>query len=395
MGVKDLQDLKKISILRSQIDGKKIEDIMITEFSTISPDDQIGQALSVMRETGAHDLPVTENGNYLGMIGYGTILKKKSISFDAKVKNHMHNLHTVSLDTSITELAEIMVVNNYRQLPVLNKHKKVAGVLSRSGLMDVAADIKAFSEIKVWEIMTSPVESVDSSSMLSEALEIMRGLDIRTVPVTDKAHHVVGIVGMKEVIEHNWKKKDSKTVGDLSGKNEQTQITVDTVCATAPRTLNWDDNLSTAIQMMQKYGISTLPVTEENELIGVLTQYDILELISACRERDVVFVEISGLDEKDKLQSDLIYEVIAEELSKVSKIYKPQSMIMHVAKYSETGDRHKYSISARLVLDRRVISLKEVGWDIITVSKDLMKKVSADAIEMKDTAIGLRKKGKA
>ena len=36
--------------------------------------------------------------------------------------------------------------------------------------------------------------------------------------------------------------------------------------------------------------ISTLPVLEGEELVGILTQYDIVELISACRrERSSMF----------------------------------------------------------------------------------------------------------
>lgn len=394
MGVKDLQDLKKISILRSQIDGKKLEDIMITDFPTVGPEDQVGQALSVMRDTGYQDVPVVENGNYLGMISYGTMLKKRSVKFDSKVKNLMQNMHKVSSDTDITELAEIMVQNNYRQLPVLNKHKKIVGILSRSGLIDIAAGIKAFNEIKVWEIMNSPVESVKGSALLDDAMEVMRGLDIRTVPVIDNSDRVVGIVGMKEIIDHNWKKQERISVGDLVANSKQSQIIVETVAATAPKTIDWNDDLGTAVRIMKENNISTLPVTEEDELIGIVTQYDIIELISACREREMLFIEISGLDEKDKMQSDLIYDNIKEEVERISKIYKPQSLIFHVAKYKEKGEKNKYSVSARMMIDGRVIAAKEVGWDLIRVSNDLMKKIASAVVNTKEERVTMRKKGK-
>ena len=394
MGVKDLQDLKKITILRSQINGTGIKDIMTENFPTVGPEDQISQVLSVMRDSGYQDVPVVENGNYMGMISYGTILKKKSITYDSKVKNHMRNLYVVAEDTDITELAELMVVNNYRQLPILNKHKKVVGIVSRAGLIEIASGIKAFKDIKVWEIMTSPVESVMNTSSLQSAMSIMRGLDIRTIPVIDNANKVVGIVGMKEIIDYNWKKKDSKTVGNLAGDMESAGILVDAVCTTSAKAIGWNDDLSSAVEMMSTSGISTLPVIEEEGLIGILTQYDIIELISACRERDMLFIEISGLDEKDKMQSDMIYDAIKEEISKISKITKPQSLIIHVAKYSEGGDRHKYSLSARLVLDGRIVNAKQADWDLIKASDDLMKKIVKDIVDVKESQITKRNKGK-
>ena len=392
MGVKDLQDLKKISILRSQIDGIRIDDILETEFPTVGPDDSIGNALSIMRETGYQDVPVVENGNYLGMISYGTILKKRSIKIDSKVKNHMRNLQVISESTGITELAETMVTNNYRQLPVLNKHKKIAGILSRSGLINIAAGIKAFSEIKVWEIMTSPVETVNGSDILETAMEIMRGLDIRTVPVIDNEERVVGIVGMKEIIDYNWKKKERETVGDFSGGSEQSSVIVDSVCATAPVTIDWNDSLGNAVKAMRDRNISTLPVIEEGCLVGMVTQYDIIELISACRERDVLFIEISGLDDSDKMRADLIYDRIKEEITKISKMAKPQSLIIHVAKYNEGDGRNKYSLSARMVLDGRVLNAKNVDWDLLKAADDLMKKMSREVVDMKETRISLRKR---
>jgi CBS domain-containing protein/ribosome-associated translation inhibitor RaiA len=392
MGVKDLQDLKKISILRSQIDGKKIDEILETEFPTVGPEDSIGHALALMRETGYQDVPVVENGNYLGMISYGTVLKKRSIKIDSKVKNHMRNLHVIADGTDITELAETMVVNNYRQLPVLNKHRKIVGMLSRSGLIEIAEEIKAFTEIKVWEIMTSPVETVNRRDLLETAVEIMRGLDIRTVPVVDDRNGVVGIVGMKEIIGYNWSKMERETVGDLSGENEHSDVVVESVCATAVVTADWNDSLGSAVRMMIGSNISTLPVIEDGCLVGIITQYDIIELISACRERDMLFIEISGLDENDKLRVDSLYDRIKEEVARISRMTKPQSLIIHVAKYHESDGRNKYSLSARMVLDRRVINAKNVDWELLKAADDLMKKISREVVEMKETKISLRKK---
>ena len=160
MGVKDLEDLKKISMLRSQIESKKIEDIMDTEFPKVGPEEKLIDALNMMRKTGYQDIPVIEDGEYIGTISYGSILKKKSIALDSKVRNLVNTPPVVTKDIGLTNVAEIMVLNNLRQVPVVSANKKkVIGVVGRNQLIDVVAGIKAFNEIKVWEIMTTPVES--------------------------------------------------------------------------------------------------------------------------------------------------------------------------------------------------------------------------------------------
>ena len=392
MGVKDLQDLKKISMLRSQIESKKIEEIMDADFPTVKAGDKVMDALKIMRETGFQDIPVIEDGEYIGTISYGAILKKKNVGLDSKVENFVKTPPVATKDSSITEVADLMIVNNTRQVPVVSPNKKkVIGVVGRNQLIDVVAGIKAFNEIKVWEIMTTPVESVDDNAMLSDALDIMRDLDIRTVPVVNSAGEAVGIVGMKEVIDNNWK-DDSRTIGDISGKNKKASVTVESVCKSAVSTVDWDDSIGSAVKIMSENKFSTLPVTENGELVGILTQFDIVELISACRERDYLFVQISGLDDADKPLAAALYEEIGTEIDKIKKMGIPESLFINVAKYNEKGDRNKYSVSAKLIFNGRTISVKQVDWDLIKTVSDLMKKITDMVIDLKDTTTTFRKR---
>lgn len=377
--------------MRSQLDGITVEDILITEFPIIGPEDRISEALSRMRDSGFQEIPIIENGNYMGMVSYGSILRKRSVTPDTKVKNLIRNLPTVSLDTEITKIAEHIVENNCRQLAVLNG-KKVLGMVSRSGLTKIAAGMKILKDIKVWEIMTTPVDSVDDSGMLDDALEIMRRLDIRTVPVVNNAGVPIGIVGMNEIIDNHWK-TDTKSFGDFQ-KSSKAQISIDSVYASAVRTVEWEDTLGSAASIMEERGFSTLPVVDGKELVGILTEFDIVQLISASRERDALFVQISGLDEEDKFYADAMYADIESEMTKISKIYKPESLTIHVSRYNEEGDKKKYSLTGKLFIHGTTINLKEIGWDLVKVNNDLMKKMSAQVASMKDTKITFRRRKK-
>ena len=391
MGVKDLQDLKKISMLRSQIESKKIEEIMDADFPTVKSGDKVMDALKLMRETGYQDIPVLEDGEYIGTISYGVILRKKNVGLDSKVENFVKTPPVVTKESSITEVADLMIVNNTRQVPVVSSNKKkVIGVVGRNQLIDVVAGIKAFNEIKVWEIMTTPVESVDDNAMLSDALDIMRDLDIRTVPVVNNAGEPIGIVGMKEVIDNNWK-DDSKTIGDISGK-KKAAVTVESVCKSTVSTVDWDSSVGEAVKIMSDNKFSTLPVTENKELVGILTQFDIVELISICRERDYMFVQISGLDDADKPLTAALYDEIGNEINKIKKMGIPEALYINVAKYNEKGDRNKYSVSAKLIFNGRTISVKQVDWDLIKTVSDLMKKITAMVVDLKDTTTTFRKR---
>lgn len=391
MGVKDLEDLKKLSMLRSQIDGISIETVMSTDFPTVSADDRIADALSVMKQSSYQDVPVVDGSEFVGMVSYASILRKKSVSLDAKVRNLVRNLPAVTKDMEITKIAELMVSNNCRQLPILNG-KKVVGIIERNKLIDIIRDIKALKEIKVWEIMSNPVESVKVNDLMDDALDLMIREDYRTIPVVNDANNVTGIVGMREIIDNNWK-KENKTIGDLE-KSARSQITVESIATTSAKVIAWDDDIASAVEVMVENRFSTLPVVEGKELVGIITEYDVLELISACRERDMLFVQISGLEEDEKGYVDAIYADIESMVAKISKIYKPESFTMHVSRYNDVGGNFKYSISARLFINGTAIMSKEVGWDLTKTASDLISKMEDQVINMKDSKVTFRKRKK-
>ena len=391
MGVKDLEDLKKLAMLRSQIDGISVQSIMSTEFPTVSSDDRIADVLAVMKDSKYQDIPVVDGGEFVGMVSYASILRKKSVTLDAKVKGLVKNLPTVTADMEITKIAEMMVSTNCRQLPVLTG-KKVTGIIQRNRLIEIVRDIKALKEIKVWEIMSNPVESVRVNDLMDDALELMIREDYRTIPVINETNEVVGIVGMREIIDNNWK-KDNKTIGDLE-KSARSQITVESIALTSVKTISWDEDIASAVDIMVENKISTLPVIEGKELVGVLTEYDVIELLSACRERDMLFVQISGLDDNEKEATDVIYADIEDMVKKISKVYKPESLTMHVSRYNDAGGNFKYSISARLFINGTAVMGKEVGWDLTKTASDLIKKLEDAVMNMKDSKVTFRKRKK-
>ena len=391
MGVKDLEDLKKLSMLRSQIDGISVEKIMSTDFPTIDSDSTIANALAVMKESKYQDLPVLEGGSYIGVVTYSAILRKKIVSLDAKVKNLIRNIQTATVDLEITKIAEMFISNNCRQIPVMNG-KKIVGVIMRNKIIDIVRDIKALKEIKVWEIMTNPVEAVKQHDLMDDALDLMIREDIRTLPVVDTSDRVVGVVGMREIIDNNWK-KDNKTIGDLA-KSSRSQITVESISTTSAKTIEWDSEVAEAVEIMVDNGFSTLPVLEGGTLVGVITEYDVLELISACRERDMLFVQISGLEDDEKDYTDAIYKDIENMVTKVSKIYKPESLNIHVSRYNEVGGNPKYSITARLFINGTGLMMKEVGYDLTKTMSDLIKKLEAAVIDMNESKVTFRNRRK-
>jgi CBS domain-containing protein len=60
-------------------------------------------------------------------------------------------------------------------------------------------------------------------------------------------------------------------------------VYVSTIMASPVKTIDKDQAVSFALELMEKYGISAIPVTESGRLVGLLTEVDILDRLGSAR----------------------------------------------------------------------------------------------------------------
>lgn len=110
---------------------------------------------------------------------------------------------TVSEDTTVTEAKAIMTKNNFSKLPVLDKSKRLIGIITKNDIQKAspsdATTLDMFelgyllSKLTVGKYMTKKVITVDETEVIEEAARIMVDNNIGCIPVL-KDDVLVGIV---------------------------------------------------------------------------------------------------------------------------------------------------------------------------------------------------------
>ena len=70
---------------------------------------------------------------------------------------------------------------------------------------------------------------------------------------------------------------------------------------------------------MLKQKISSLPVLEDGKIVGIITKYDMIELLASFRQRDMVYMQITGLEQDDRFSLEQMEKEIQTTLQKISK----------------------------------------------------------------------------
>lgn len=390
----NIEAVKKREILGSKIDSMGLENLIEDKFETVDPEMGLSDVVARMRARDLHEMPVTEDGKkLLGVVSYRNIIRRRNLVIGMKSKAIMEQAPVITAETPITEVAEHLLSTGYRNLPV-TKGNKIVGVVSRSSVVSIIPKIKDLRSMKVMNLMTEGVTTVTEEDPIKKAVEIMRRIDVRTLPVVDKNGGLTGIIGIRDIVNYSWNNNNAQKVGEIKGNNDPIEIKVGSLAIDHVYTIGREDDLNSVVKLMSSKKVSALPVVENGKLQGILTMYDLVELVASFGKRDMVYMQITGLEEEDRFSLDMMEREIQNMLAKISKIARPQLFTMHVTKHHATGNRSEYSLSARLFTEHGAFIARSADWSLIKATVDLMNVFDAKVLEMKDERLDKKKRAR-
>ena len=119
---------------------------------------------------------------------------------------------------NIVEAARIMKSEDTGVVPVVDEKRTLVGVITdRDIVVRLAAEGRNLLDCKVSEAMTKHVRSVRDDATVDDVMSIMRGANVRRVPVCDQNDRIVGIISMGDLaVEASEKGKVGDVVQDIS-----------------------------------------------------------------------------------------------------------------------------------------------------------------------------------
>jgi len=124
------------------------------------------------------------------------------------------------------------------------------------------------------DVMTKSVISVDASIAINEAAKMMEDAKVGAVIVMEN-NTPVGIVTDKDfavkVVAHAY----------------NVSTPVKQIMSTPLLSINSDESVRTAADLMHERGVRKLPVIDDETVVGIITATDIVNLLAVCVEDDV------------------------------------------------------------------------------------------------------------
>jgi len=176
---------------------------------------------------------------------------------------------TICSDETVASAAKIMSENSVSCIVVAD-NETVVGILTETDFLKrVAEREKDFDRIKAREIMSAPVESISPNLSVPDAVRIMDDKHIKRLPILEKKR-LVGIVTQTDLVRvvtfyGRWKDVEEIMSRDVAGIQSKATIVE-------------------AAEVMTRRKISCIVVLEGDEVVGVVTERDLLEKVVALQK---------------------------------------------------------------------------------------------------------------
>lgn len=183
-----------------------------------------------------------------------------------RVKEIMNEKHPFIYEDELATKARAIIRDfALRILPVIDKTKRLIGIVSRGDVMAISSSV---SPIRVKGIMRNPKHTATMEDDATSTVKEMIRLDEWNIPVINSVEerNYVGVFGLENFIEAIIKtspEKLAKTVEEVMSKN---------VVACSP-----EDEVDNIWRLMQTKSFGGVPVTKNDRLVGIVTQKDLIQ----------------------------------------------------------------------------------------------------------------------
>lgn len=348
----------------------EIRDIAHGPISVFSPEDNASQVLGVLKETDRYEAAVSSGGSV------GLITVRDLLGVDQPAQRRVDKLWrvtgSVSPSTSVIEVAELLVRNNVRALPVV-EGGEVTGIISQDDLIGVMCDVDELSGYGVKELLRSPVWSMDIDERNASARRLMLERGISHVPVVEYGRLVGEVTA--EIIVHTFITRASKTTtGDRVGeRTSRFPGQVIGIMDAHPLSMRPNSTVLDAVRGLRDRGKRACYITDEgSRMLGILTPRELLAPILRFRVQEELPVYIMGLSDEDFFERAVAEDKVRRVVRRGRRFRPDINEVSIRIKVSQTrGLRKRYELTARALSPSGQVNAQADGWGLLAVFDEL------------------------
>ena len=278
-----------------------VADIMSSPVYVINEDEPVSHARKLMLRHKISTLLVLNEGKMVGIVTKSDIVnrlaqaeplwRRRPID-QVPIKLLMtESVITIYPEASISQAAALMLENRVHNIPVVKND--IVGIVTRTDLVRYVAENDEEIKTKISKLMTEDIISVHRHHTINHVIDEMNRNEIERVVVKDDAGKPVGIISSKslalnlltdfqgELSTKNIKMTRRSSRGGLKTYRyvKEVPLTAEDIMVSPIVSIDVNENVSAAAKKMIEEGLTALPVSDGEDIVGILSRTDIMKAI--------------------------------------------------------------------------------------------------------------------
>jgi CBS domain-containing protein len=343
---------------------------LVKPTTVVEPTFSISKTIGQMLESDSYDVFCMDDGN-IRTTNARELLSSRDIS-NMKISIFLRRIEHVTPGDTLEKAATIISHYRMRSVPVM-EGKQLIGAVYAKDLIEILNQ-QNLDWILANNIMVHNPIMLDSNESLATARKIMMTKRIDHLPIIykGKVSQVVTSMHLLQAL-----KPEERIGSDSKGLNTRRKFESHIGNIGSNRIPNCPTNssLNTVMNSMLKNNATCCLLTLWEDLLGIITYRDLLNLIESRIESDVPLY-IVGLPESLN-NADIIktkFEKIIRNLSKVyPEVEEAKTSIKTI--HNPSSNRQHYEASIRIITPYKNHSYSEIGWDLSKIFDMLGTKI--------------------
>jgi len=247
---------------------KVARDFMV-EVPVLKFDEKVTRARQVLRDDIYREIYVHDGRKkLLGYIDITGVLSVTATRSNVTIEGFIHEIRAIHPDSSIDAVVKAIREQGTDSIPVVNDQNQVLGGVLLSEIFPVIITRNRFPGL-VREYMSTKVVECPAEEPIHKIHTLMTGSGYSAFPVVKKKR-LVGIISRRDLL------RDGRWRASMEGASS---TPVSGVMTTPVVTVTPGESLQKAAEMLVRHDISRLPVTDGDELVGIIDRHDLLHAI--------------------------------------------------------------------------------------------------------------------
>ncbi|MFO7966682.1 MAG: CBS domain-containing protein [Archaeoglobaceae archaeon] len=371
------------------MDTYELKELIQHNYDVVDANETVSKVVPMLEKQDpeiSHAIVVKESGEIAGVIR-----ERDLIRGSVMVNPHETKIKNFVVRTGIIDISELTADKVARRFVedstpfVLIRSKDELGLIYVNDFLRNSRD--DLEKRKIREIMNPHVITVNDSDSAAKALATMRKHGIDRLVIIDENNKASGIITGKDIVDRVISPRKDFRLGGGSGEKDKTlSIMVDSIMSSPLTTALKTDTIKTVVELMLDNRISSIVITKDGILEGIVTKKDVLETLVRTQAPTRYDVQLITKEvDTDEFDKQNVLDDIEKFLNKFLDFLGETVIFVYIKKHKEKfRGLPLIHVRLRLTSEKGVFFATGESWGVEFAVNATLKKLEREVLQEKE-----------